>query len=182
MKYNAMIVVAKNRKYKNIRGGFTILYAILIATVVLTIGLSLLEVLTQQVSLSGAQRESGLSFYTADSGLECALYWDISGDAFRVGSSITCDGNSPLPPGIITSGGLISPPPPPSDPFVNEEIYTFSVTFPQGCASLYVRKTVDPLTNNVSTTTMESRGYNTICPPAASAKPWRLERGLRTIY
>lgn len=173
-----MIFLQLNKKYKNTNGGFTILYAILLTVVVLTIGLSLLSVLVQQISLSGAERESGLSFYVSDSGMECALYWDITGDAFRTGSPIRCDGNAPLAPGIVPTITPLSP------PTLVEETYTFNVSFPDGCANVKVIKIVDtvPIPVRVSTTTIQSRGYNTNCPPTASVKPWRLERGLETNY
>lgn len=182
-----MIFIKPKRKYWNARGGgirrpsggFTILYAILLTTVVLTIGLSLLSVLIQQISLSGAQRESGASFYVSDSGMECALYWDISADAFRSGSAITCDGNSPLAPGIIVTTGI--PLTPPSPPLANDT-YVFNVLFPDGCANISVIKTINTASSTVASTTIQSRGYNTNCPPAASIKPWRLERGLETNY
>lgn len=172
-----MKFIKSKREYKNTSGGFTILYAILLTVVVLTIGLSLLSVLVQQISLSGAERESGLSFYTSDSGMECALYWDISGNAFRLGNPITCDGTVPLPPGIVKSVASLGP------PTLVEEKYTFNALFPNGCANVTVFKIVDTGPPEiVSTTTIQSRGYNTTCPPTASAKPWRLERGLQTTY
>lgn len=168
-----MIFITKNKKDGNTRGGFTILYAILITTIVLTIGLSLLNVLVQQVSLSGAGRESALSFYVSDSGMECTLYWDGAADAFRSGANISCDGADL---GVIASTTVLLSP-----PFMNEN-YNFDAVFPQGCAKITVTKTVDIITDVVATTTIESRGYNTTCPPAASLKPWRLERGLQTVY
>lgn len=174
-----MIFITKNKKDTQVSRGFTILYAILVTTIVLTIGLSLLEVLIQQVSLSGAERESALSFYVADSGMECALYWDVvGGDAFRNGSPITCDGKPPLAPGVIKTITPLSPP----VPSFNNETYTFSVMFTDGCANISVVKIVNTASSTVATTTVQSRGYNTTCPPAASTKPWRLERGLQTTY
>lgn len=166
----------KNRRYENIRGGFTILYAILITTVVLTIGISLLNVLIQQISLSGAERESGLSFYVSDSGMECALYWDNVQDAFRKSQPVVCDGTNF---GVIASTTVPLSPPKPG--FIGKQ-YIFKATFPQGCASITVLKAVEIATNRVATTTLQSRGYNTVCPPAASLKPWRLERALQTEY
>lgn len=169
----------RNKKYKTRCGGFTILYAILLTTVVLSIGLSLLSLLTQQVSLSGAERESTLSFYVADAGMECALYWDTRVNAFVDGVSISCDGID-----IAPSGPVVSDPSPPEPPFKNWE-YTFTADFQNGCAILTVIKTVDPtdpLNIRVATTTIQSRGYNTVCPPTASTKPWRLERGLQATY
>lgn len=181
-----MTLNKKNKKYQNTRGGFVILYAVLLSTIVLTIGLSLLGILVQQVSLSGTGRESSTSFYVADSGMECALFWDLSADAFMSGGPppgtpipISCNGAS-----ITPIRGSDTTPSPPSPPLINWN-YTFKATFPDGCASISVTKTVDPTDPDdpiVATTTVESRGYNTVCPPTASTKAWRLERGLQTIY
>lgn len=171
-----MIGITKNEKEGNPHRGFTILYAILITTTVLAIGLSLLSVLVQQVSLSGAERESVLSFYVSDSGMECSLYWDIVKNAFRSGADISCDGTDL---GVIASTTVPLSPPEPG--FIGER-YAFDAMFPHGCANIVVLKAVEIATNNVATTTVESRGYNTVCPPAASLKPWRLERGLQTVY
>lgn len=176
-----MLLCAKNKKYKSIRGGFVILYAILLSTVVLTIGLSLLEVLVQQTALSGAERESLSSFSAADSGMECALYADTVQDAFRTGLLVTCNitpilcNNSPITVSAPTSV-VINP---------LETAYTcnFQTNLPEGgCAMVSVEKITDTLTDALATTTIRAKGYNTNCPPAASTKPWRLERGLQTIY
>lgn len=171
-----MIFAKTKTEYKRPSGGFVILYAILMTTIVLTLGLSLLGVLMQQISLSGAQRESGLSFYTSDSGMECALYWDINGDSFRNATPITCDGAA-----IAVSGPVVSPLSPPRPNYVNET-YAFNATFTSGCSDVTVIKTVNTVTDAVATTTVRSKGYNTVCPPTVSPKPWRMERGLETVY
>jgi Tfp pilus assembly protein PilX len=173
----------KIKENRNTRGGFVILYAILITTVVLGIGLSLLGVLIQQVSLSGAERESLTSMSAADSGIECALYWDIVQDAFRTGTDvtcnatpITCEGNSLTVSGPTSA--LV-----PGYPGLTEYTCSFIANLSQGsCADLEVSKITDDTTGALSTTTVKSRGYNTACPPAPSPKPWRLERGLQTEY
>lgn len=158
--------------------GFVMLYAILITTVILVIGLSFLDILVEQVSLTGVERESTAAFYSGDSGLECALYWDLSivvppEGAFRAGSSISCNGASITP--TYTSGT-------PSGGF-RRDTYDFSANFSQGgCAAVTVEKTIMLSTDTVASTTIRSRGYNTACPPIASAKPWRFERGIKVDY
>lgn len=178
----------KNKKYGNIHGGFTMLYAILLTVVVLSIGLSLLEVLIQQVSLAGTAQESFLSFSAADSGMECALYADKI-DIFRQGGTlalpVTCS-NAPVScNGFSITASKDMPPFIPNPLNMAESIWTcnFQATLPAGtCAQVSVHKIIDNITGALSTTTIESRGYNTVCPPALSLKPWRLERGLQTIY
>lgn len=168
------------------------LYAILLTTVVLTIGLSLLGVLMQQVSLSGAERESLYAFSSADSGIECALFADTVQDIFPVVGSgsnwsvdctgtVRCNGNN-------ISVSIPTPPTPPSaavpgSPSLTEWTCTFSAVLPQNnCVNLDVKKIINNTTGDLATTTIQSRGYNTTCPPAASAKAWRLERGIEVTY
>jgi len=53
--------------------GYTLLFAVLVATLVLSIGLYILSVSRKQFILSEAARDSMNAFYAADSGLSCAL-------------------------------------------------------------------------------------------------------------
>lgn len=62
---------------KNNQKGFTVLYAVLVSSLVLAIGVSIFNIAFKQLVLSSQVRESQFAFYAADSGLECALYWDF---------------------------------------------------------------------------------------------------------
>ncbi len=256
-----MILITKNKKDKQASRGFTILYAILITTVVLSIGLSLLGVLIQQISLSGVERESAVSSSVTDSGMECALFWDRvgaqntrtntcaaatcslswgggGGDSLRKGNPIACDGQSVPVAGTnatissnsqtVSTGDDANGSRTDTTTVITKETYTFSPTFLDGCAKALVEKTIQTvtvvtttwdtasrgctpfsftsgtppvtvsgctpwpptkitvysttITETVTNTGVQSRGYNTVCPPAASAKPWRLERGIQTSY
>jgi hypothetical protein len=68
--------------------GFTILFAALVASLVLTLGISIFSVAQKQVILSSLGRSSQYAFYAADTGAECALYWDVRFEYF---SSTTPD-------------------------------------------------------------------------------------------
>lgn len=172
------------RKYENEQGGFVILYAILVSTVVVTIGLSLLTVLLQQTALSGAEKESTASFAAADSGLECALFADQVQDAFRTGLVSNCNGTVSCDGQVVNvSGATPASKPVPGQPGWRIWTCNLTVNLPQGnCAAIRVDKIIANATGVLATTTIQSRGYNTACPPAASTKPWRLERGLQAIY
>ncbi len=77
--------------------GFTLLLAALIASIVLSLGTSIYTIAVKQVQLSTLGRDSQFAFYTADTGAECALYWDVRYSAFATtttGVSPTCDGKS----------------------------------------------------------------------------------------
>ncbi len=64
------------KKTSNTKYGFAILYATLVGGVVLAIGAAILSVTIKQISLAIAGRESQKAFYAADTGIECALYFD----------------------------------------------------------------------------------------------------------
>lgn len=59
--------------------GFVLLYAVVISTLVLAVGISIISIATKQVAISGLGRESQFAFYAANTGTECALFWDFHG-------------------------------------------------------------------------------------------------------
>ena len=80
--------------------GFTLLVSILLATVAVTLGVSLLDRSYQQVILSSTAKQSQYGFYAADTAMECALYWDQKVNAFKYTTGeiydpnkIRCQGN-----------------------------------------------------------------------------------------
>ena len=73
--------------------GFTLLIAVVLTSVLLSVGLALLDIALKQVTLSSTARQSQYAFYAADSAMECALYWDQQQNAFGFAnplSSIRC--------------------------------------------------------------------------------------------
>ena len=90
--------------------GFVLLMAMLVSGLFLVIGMAIFKIAYIELILSSTGKASQKAFAAADSGLECALYWDRkypknssdqSGSAFNVGSvtgdtGLNGDG-SPLP-------------------------------------------------------------------------------------
>lgn len=62
--------------------GFTLLFAVLISILVMSISTTIISISTRQIILSGTSRESQYAFYAANTALECAYYWDQRGDNF----------------------------------------------------------------------------------------------------
>lgn len=56
--------------------GFALLFAVLVSSILLTIGLSIFGITLKELAISTASRQSVYAFYAADSGLEFALYRD----------------------------------------------------------------------------------------------------------
>ena len=83
--------------------GFTLLLAALVSSIVLSLGSSIFLIAQKQVILSSLSRDSQFAFYAADTGAECALYWDLRFNAFSTTTPATapiCDGkllNAPAP-------------------------------------------------------------------------------------
>lgn len=83
--------------------GFALLLSLIISTVVLAIGLSILEISINQINLSSTSRESELAFQAAHAGVDCMWYWRFElADGFteedaNVGfPNFTCFGESPI--------------------------------------------------------------------------------------
>ncbi len=68
----------KKNTQSNIRrqAGFTLFVALIVSSMLLAIGFSLSNIILKQLIFSSSGRESQLAFYAADSGAECAMYWD----------------------------------------------------------------------------------------------------------
>jgi hypothetical protein len=58
------------------KSGVALYISILVAALILSIGLSIGNIYVKETNLSISSRESQIAFYAADSGLECAQYWD----------------------------------------------------------------------------------------------------------
>jgi Tfp pilus assembly protein PilX len=140
--------------------GFTLFIAIVVMGTLLLVSTGLVNLAVRQSMLSAASRESQFAFYAADTGMECALYWDIknstgvSAFATTTGTNITCNNSAPQ-----TVGGSATS--------------VFNLTFLPDpyCATVTVSK------NTNGTTKIESLGYNTC---AASLR--RVERAVRATY
>jgi hypothetical protein len=66
----------KQFRAKMKQAGFTLLFASLIGSLVIAVGLAILDITLKQLTLASAGRESQQAFYSADAGTECALYLD----------------------------------------------------------------------------------------------------------
>ncbi|MFA7309653.1 MAG: hypothetical protein WC050_02000 [Candidatus Paceibacterota bacterium] len=83
------------RSFPSGKRGFTLLLAALVSSIVLSLGSSIFLIAKKQITLSSIGRDSQFAFYAADTGAECALYWDVRYDAFgttTLAAVPTCDG------------------------------------------------------------------------------------------
>jgi Tfp pilus assembly protein PilX len=151
--------------------GVALYIAITVTGALVLISFAIIELALRQIALSSAGRDSQEAFYAADSGSECALYWDVKNSVGRSAfattswtSPITCNGQS------INFTPVVSGTPPLNG------TSTFNITFlPEAyCATVSVSKSYS---GGLPVTKIESRGYNTCV-----ASPLRVERAIRITY
>ena len=143
--------------------GFTLLIAVVIASVATAIGFALATLAYKEVILAVAGKQSHIAFYAANSALECGLYWDEQQNAFDFTNplpSIACAGQSVPITTISHAGG--------------ERVMSVELSFEGGvsCGRLEIHKA------SSGATTLYALGYNT-CDQSA---PNRIERGLKASY
>jgi hypothetical protein len=162
--------------------GFTLLMAIVTTSLLLVISFMVVNIAFKQLIISSVNEESQYAFYNADSGLECAIYWDLHDpsalsqfDSSSVSGAINCQNED------ITTNSQFIPIPVPPFPFntpvksvIGGTDSIFAVTYTKGCAVVRVHKS---LTVPV-VTTIDSRGYNN-CDINADK---RYQRGVIITY
>jgi hypothetical protein len=173
--------------------GFTIFFAVLVASLALAIGLAIYDLAVRQLALSSVVAQSQDAFGAADTGAECALYWDStyngSGSAFATSSSsnpptsgVICNNidiaafNTPPTPFQAYSSGWTQTSPATSP---NAATTTFTITFPQSnnrCALVQVSKFID--SSGVAHTNVYSQGFSTCATGATNT----VERELKVSY
>lgn len=170
--------------------GFTLLFAVLVSTLVLAVGASIISMALRQVILSGVGRDSQFAFYASNTGIECALYWDLNSSfSFATstdtppsnGTNIICadystptqvtENSSDVNNFFATTKFTIEF----DDVGINAEVNDFN---PPYCVDVFVTKFATT-TNGRSriATDILARGYNT-----CEDSPRRIERGLELSY
>lgn len=173
----------KETKKKRDNNGFVLFFSLIISTIVLSIISGIILIAYKELIISSTGRESQKAFYSADTGVECALYWDVkhplpgyeemsvfpnSMDS-TIPNSIPngCSGND-----LVISSVLIPA------PTATAATSTFSMDIASSgvCVDVFVSKYIDALGNEK--TKIDSHGYNT-CDVGSTR---RVERGIRVTY
>jgi hypothetical protein len=55
--------------------GFALLITLIVVSVVVSIGLTLLDITIKQIRLASGSKDSEIAFHAANAGMECARYW-----------------------------------------------------------------------------------------------------------
>lgn len=187
--------------------GFTLYYAVLVGSLILVIGASMLNISIKELTLSATLKESELAFFAADAGTECALYWDLQGYPSTLnGNPVTlkvfpasADPNSFSSTGDITkvqcNGGALPNAPtlmPESSSNWNTDWATTTFAYnvgPSGSYCAWVQVVKHENVDKSISTVINAKGYNlpgsgsdpvTYCDNNTSTR--KVERGFSTSY
>lgn len=186
----------KNKKINKVnkinkQKGITLVIAITVMTLLLSISLSISNIVLRQIRITNINNASKPAFFIADSAVECAFYYDTkpilnpaytdinsdfatavfgSNDSEYAKNTIKCENKAPL--NLTKSQSTVDN--------VVTVVTTFDVDYDGMCASVEVTKT------DVSTKIV-SRGYNTGvtdagCDLTDLNKRRLVERGLTITY
>ena len=166
-----LLIIQKNKH--RTQNGFTLLIAIVVTSILLIISFFVVNLALKELILANTGEQSQYSFYNAEGGVECALYWDVKNPNSPTQSPIVSAFDKTLNQASIScAGSSISLVHNNADP--NKSITTFTVSFsPRGYANVTVTK--DQI---ASTTIISSKGYNTNVSGAIR----KLERGVIMTY
>ncbi|OHA15475.1 MAG: hypothetical protein A3A10_02245 [Candidatus Tagabacteria bacterium RIFCSPLOWO2_01_FULL_42_9] len=155
---NAIREVKKRAQWSLKNGaGFTLLFSVLIMSIALAITLGFSGFVIRELIVSGLGRESQKALFASDSGMECAIYWDVKYNSFATStvSNIRCAGSD------YAVGGISG-------------VSNFTLNFANGtCAEVLVDKV-----SAYPDTLIESRGRS----PCSSGSPNRVERAFQVRY
>lgn len=169
-----MVIMKTLLQNKN-KKGFVILIAVLVSSLMISLGAFIANIAVKELQLSSSGRDSQTAFYAADSGLECALYQDLRVQSFSASSS------DPGPSEVYCNGqtwSIVSQ----SGDATSATTY-FDVIFeydqpPQLSPYARVKVEKSDIGTIADKTTVEARGYNI----RDALSPNRVERALQVIY
>ncbi|MFA6552557.1 MAG: hypothetical protein WCT19_03605 [Candidatus Paceibacterota bacterium] len=180
-------IVTNYFKINNRKAGFAMLYAVLLGSLMMAIGIAIAGIASRELVLSSAGKESQFAFYAADTGAECALYWDITQGIFSTSTDpatacnfnpaycMKCNNLDVSPISWVHYSGVGG----------NEPWWVTSFRLPLGavsnqCAVVTIKKQyIDMAGSPHVATIVESRGRNDC---GIANNPRRVERGIRVTY
>ncbi|MBI4121235.1 MAG: hypothetical protein HY457_03200 [Parcubacteria group bacterium] len=155
-------------------GGYTLLLAVLLSSILLAVALGLLSIIEKGITLSAAGRDSQFAFYAADGGGECALLWDIRFPGFGESVFATSTLSSPPSSGVLCNGQDIASSWTIYDQTVTSAKTSFRLTLTNdACATVLVEKEASGSVTQITTS-----GFNT----CDETYPRRVERTIRITY
>lgn len=74
--------MTQNSQRNKSKKGSVLILALIMASILLSVGMGIAGIAMKEVKLSSIGNESGIAFYMADTAAECALYWDVKNPYF----------------------------------------------------------------------------------------------------
>ncbi|MFH1956042.1 MAG: pilus assembly PilX N-terminal domain-containing protein [Patescibacteria group bacterium] len=145
-----------NIKKKFSQKGFVLFMTVLIISIILVLSLSVAEIILKEMKFSTLAKESFKAFYAADSGVKCAVYWDLVENAFSFTDyDIEC-ANISIPGSMDID---------------NKTNFSFNLTN-GSCVEVFIDK-------SGGNTVINALGYNISCTASSANK---IQRGVRFAY
>lgn len=168
-------------KIKNLNSGVALLFSILITGVLFVIALGTTEIAVNQSNFNTSTRKSNEAFFAADTGSECALFFDKDPLNFPLlGPSklteISCGGNASFPLIAETDGSTYN----------DFKFVIPNIDGTNSCAKILIQKRdggIDPITLKPTVNTrIISKGYDYGDNKCFSSSPSLTERQLELNY
>lgn len=170
----------KTTKHTVYERGIAIYVAVVVTAALVLVSFSVIALAIKDIGSSAASRDSQAAFYAADSGIECALYWDLKN---LTGTSAFATTSYPAPVPPVACNLVPAPITQAVDTNSASLTYgfgtsTFSFTFSPDpyCSVVTVVKSYDGA--GVPKTKIESRGYNS----CSNLNTRRVERAILVNY
>ena len=162
------------RTSTNKKHGFTLLFASLVGSLLLSLGIATFNIILRELDLSAAARESPHAVYAADYGWECAFYHDRKRPAVFATST---DSRAIPNPTTIRCRDMVLTVSDTRTAFSATSVFTLPLDG-TACATVSIYKN-DENHDKISTTVIESRGRNDC---TTNPNPNRIERAIRVKY
>lgn len=132
------------------KNGFVLLFTIILVSIIFSIALGLSNIAYKEATFSVSGKSSNEAYYSADSGAECALYWDVG----PLGSWFGNQGGPQNPVNTRCAGNFINIA---TNPATSWTFKLLGLGPRQtGCAWV----TVEHITSPIAFNRITSKGYN----------------------
>src|SRR3989344_3546084 len=81
-----------HKKMVSAERGITLFIAVIASSLLLLVSLAVVNITYKDILFSSSARDSQFAFYAADSGVECAMYWDFKNPSNISAFAITTEG------------------------------------------------------------------------------------------
>lgn len=170
-----------NKTKLNSKRGFVLLFAVVLSAIIFSISLGMINISLKEINFGTSAKATNEAFFAADTGAECALFYDLVPieSFFGSGDALLISGINP-----VCAGNTINL----EEEFEGLGPWTFVVLGlgeeHKACAKVKITRILDS-SNNILSTQIISKGYNmggNDTPDCSSTNNNRVERVLELTY